>query len=123
MKHMVGMAAALSLFVIVAPAAAHGEPGKTWRTRCTTPPNDPRKAILNTLVVATTDKRIDVIETGRYEIVLETGRCVADVKRTRAFDLVAEDKPGEPAAAPPHAVMAASRPMSRMDRRVVWVVM
>jgi catechol 2,3-dioxygenase-like lactoylglutathione lyase family enzyme len=33
MKHMVGMAAALSLFVIVAPAAAHGEPGKTWRAQ------------------------------------------------------------------------------------------
>jgi hypothetical protein len=79
--------------------------GKTWRTRCTTPPNDPRKAILNTLVVATTDTRIDVIETGRYEIVLETGRCVADVKRTRAFDLVPEEKPGTPATAtPPPAV-------------------
>lgn len=75
--------------------------GKTWRTRCTTPPNDPRKAILNTLVVATTDTRIDVIETGRYEIVLETGRCVADVKRTRAFDLVPEEKPGTPATAAP----------------------
>lgn len=72
--------------------------GKTWRTRCTTPPNDPRKAILNTLVVATTDTRIEVIETGRYEIVLETGRCVADVKRTRSFDLVPDDK--APAAAP-----------------------
>lgn len=78
--------------------------GKTWRTRCTTPPNDPRKAILNTLVVATTDTRIDIVETGRYEIVLETGRCVADVKRTRAFDLVPEEKPGTPAtAAPPPA--------------------
>lgn len=75
--------------------------GKTWRTRCTTPPNDPRKAILNTLVVATTDKRIDVIETGRYEIVLETGRCVADVRRTRSYDLVAEDKPATPASAAP----------------------
>jgi hypothetical protein len=74
--------------------------GKTWRTRCTTPPNDPRKAILNTLVVATTDTRIDVIETGRYEVVLETGRCIADVKRTRAYDLVAEDKPAATAAAP-----------------------
>jgi hypothetical protein len=75
--------------------------GKTWRTRCTTPPSDPRKAILNTLVVATTDKRIDVIETGRYEIVLETGRCVADVRRTRSYDLVAEDKPATPASAAP----------------------
>src|SRR5579864_9349209 len=35
--------------------------GKTWRTRCSTPANDPRKAILNTLVVATTDTHIDLI--------------------------------------------------------------
>ncbi len=69
--------------------------GKTWRTRCTTPPNDPRKAILNTLVIASTDTHIDIVETGRYEIVLETGRCVADVKRTRSYDLV----PDQPAAA------------------------
>jgi len=74
--------------------------GKTWRTRCTTPPSDPRKAILNTLVVATTDTHIDVIETGRYEVVLETGRCVADIKRTRAFDLVQEEKPVAPSPAP-----------------------
>ncbi len=78
--------------------------GKTWRTRCTTPPNDPRKAILNTLVVAQNDTHIDMIETGRYEIVLETGRCVADVKRTRTFDLVADDKPVASAATPPPAV-------------------
>ncbi|MDB5219990.1 MAG: hypothetical protein JWO86_7917 [Myxococcaceae bacterium] len=75
--------------------------GKTWRTRCTTPPNDPRKAILNTLVVAQNDTHIDMIETGRYEIVLETGRCVADVKRTRSYDLVPEDKPTASAASPP----------------------
>jgi hypothetical protein len=74
--------------------------GKTWRTRCTTPPNDPRKAILNTLVVAQTDAHIDVIETGRYEIVLETGRCVADVKRTRTYDLVADEKPVASATPP-----------------------
>ncbi len=75
--------------------------GKTWRTRCTTPPNDPRKAILNTLVVAQTDTHIDMIETGRYEIVLETGRCVADVKRTRTYNLVAADKPAVSAAPAP----------------------
>jgi hypothetical protein len=74
--------------------------GKTWRTRCTTPPNDPRKAILNTLVVAQTDTHIDMIETGRYEIVLGDGRCVADVKRTRTFDLVPDDKPVASAATP-----------------------
>lgn len=74
--------------------------GKTWRTRCTTPPNDPRKAILNTLVVAQTDTHIDMIETGRYEIVLGDGRCVADVKRTRTYDLVPDDKPVASAATP-----------------------
>jgi hypothetical protein len=74
--------------------------GKTWRTRCTTPPNDPRKAILNTLVVAQTDTHIDMIETGRYEVVLGDGRCVADVKRTRTFDLVPDDKPVASAATP-----------------------
>ena len=34
---------------------------------------DPRKAMINTLVVATTDTHIDVIETGRYEIVAREG--------------------------------------------------
>lgn len=77
--------------------------GKTWRTRCTTPANDPRKAILNTLVVATSDTHIDMIETGRYEIVLETGRCLADIKRTRSFDLVQEEKPAASATTPPPA--------------------
>ena len=85
--------------------------GKTWRTRCTTPPNDPRKAILNTLVVAQTDTHIDLIETGRYEIVLETGRCVADVKRTRTYNLVAADKPAASTApTPPPAPEPAPKP-------------
>ena len=65
--------------------------GKTWRTRCVTAPADPRKTILNTLVVATNDQRIDLVETGRYEITLENGRCIADVKRTRSFTLVPDD--------------------------------
>ena len=78
--------------------------GKTWRTRCTTPANDPRKAILNTLVIAQSDTHIDIVETGRYEIVLETGRCVADVKRTRTYDIVAEEKPAVSASAAPPPV-------------------
>jgi hypothetical protein len=78
--------------------------GKTWRTRCTTPPNDPRRAILNTLVIATTDSRIDVVETGRYEVVLQSGTCMADVKRTRSFVLVEDESPAAPVpAAPPKA--------------------
>lgn len=86
--------------------------GKSWRTRCTTPPNDPRKAILNTLVVATTDTHIDLLETGRYEVVLKEGTCIADVKRVRAFDLVPEDTPRATATAttPPPAPTPASDP-------------
>ena len=65
--------------------------GKTWRTRCVTPPEDPRKTILNTLVVVASESHIDLVETGRYEITLQNGRCMADVKRTRSFDLVRDD--------------------------------
>ncbi len=76
--------------------------GRTWRTRCTTPPGDPRRAVLNTLVVATSDTHLDVVETGRYEIVIATGTCMADVKRTRGWDLVQDDKPAASTApAPP----------------------
>ncbi len=77
--------------------------GKTWRTRCTTPANDPRKTILNTLVVASSDSHIDLVETGRYEIQLENGRCMADVKRTRSFDLLGD---GPAVTAPPVATPA-----------------
>jgi hypothetical protein len=73
--------------------------GKTWRTRCTTAPNDPRSAVLNTLVNASTERHIDLVETGRYEITLESGKCVADIKRTRSFDRV-DDNAASPTAAP-----------------------
>jgi hypothetical protein len=62
--------------------------GRIWRTRCATPPADPRNAVMNTLVNVTSDTHIDLVETGRYEITLKEGRCTADVKRTRSFDLV-----------------------------------
>jgi hypothetical protein len=75
--------------------------GKTWRTRCTTPAGDPRRAVLNTLVVATTDTHLDVVETGRYEIIVANGTCMADVKRTRGWDLVQDDKPAPSATAKP----------------------
>lgn len=65
--------------------------GKTWRTQCVTPPTDPRKTVLNTLVVVTSESHIEVVETGRYEITLENGRCIADVKRSRSFDRVRDD--------------------------------
>jgi hypothetical protein len=74
--------------------------GKQWRTRCVTPPADPRKTVLNTLVNAPTESHIDLVETGRYEITLENGRCMADVRRTRSFDLVRDENPTQPTATP-----------------------
>lgn len=85
--------------------------GKTWRTRCVTAPTDPRKAVLNTLVVATSDRRVDLVETGRYEITLEDGRCIADVKRTRSFTFAADEAtPAATAASPPAKAAKAPEP-------------
>lgn len=87
--------------------------GKSWRTQCRTPPADPRKAMLNTLVAVTTEARIELVETGRYEITTEGGRCIADVKRTRTFERVR----GEAAPAPtPPAEAATGRAPSAGER-------
>jgi hypothetical protein len=67
--------------------------GHQWRTRCTTPSTDPRHAALNTLIVATGDSHIDLVETGRYESTFGEGRCIADIKRSRSFDAAAKDVP------------------------------
>ena len=75
--------------------------GREWRTRCTTPADDPRHAVMNTLVVATTDTHIDVVETGRYESQLAGGLCTADIKRSRSFDLVARAGAAAPLPHPP----------------------
>ena len=85
--------------------------GREWRTRCTTPPNDPRRAVMNTLVVATSDTHIDIIETGRYESQLAAGLCTADVKRSRSFDLVVRDNTTPaPAATPAPTATATPKP-------------
>ena len=78
---------------------SHAADSRQWRTRCTTPPGDPRKTVMQTLVVATSDTHIDVTETGRYEIAHEDGLCVADVRRSRTFDLIQKDNPTTPATA------------------------
>ena len=67
--------------------------GKVWRTHCSTPAGDPRRATMNTLVQVTSDSHIDLAETGRYEITLTDGKCTADIKRSRGFDLVKSAAP------------------------------
>ncbi len=90
--------------------------GREWRTRCATPPNDPRHAVMNTLVVATSDSHIDIIETGRYESQLAGGLCTADVKRSRSFDLVARDSPVA-TVAPPVTPAPPPKPAEPPDSR------
>jgi hypothetical protein len=86
--------------------------GREWRTRCTTPPNDPRRAVINTLVVATNDSHLEIVETGRYEISLAAGLCTADIKRSRSLNAVAKDTPAASVTPPPPvpAVTAAPAP-------------
>jgi hypothetical protein len=77
--------------------------GRQWRTRCSTPASDPRHASLNTLIVATGDTHIDLVETGRYESTFAEGHCIADIKRSRSFDAIREAPPAattEPAPPP-----------------------
>lgn len=84
--------------------------GKSWLTRCSTPPSDPRRAIINTRVNVTSADRIDLIETGRYEIALKDGRCIADVKRSRNFDRVQAPTPVASASAAPTPVATTTPP-------------
>lgn len=63
--------------------------GRAWSTRCATPPNDPRRATITTNVSAVSDTQIVIIETGRYELNMADGKCIADVKRSSTLNLVA----------------------------------
>jgi hypothetical protein len=84
--------------------------GKTWRTRCITPPSDPRRGAIDTRVDITTAKHIDIQESGRYEISLNEGKCTADVKRTRGFDLVTAEAPVATTPTPPTPTATAVAP-------------
>ncbi len=59
---------------------AHSADGRSWRTRCSTPPSDPRRATINTAYFLV-DDTIQIAETGRYELTINSARCIADVKR------------------------------------------
>lgn len=59
----------------------HSNDGRTWRTRCTTPPSDPRHAVVNAAYFRNADDFITIAETGRYEFTVQGARCIADVTR------------------------------------------
>ncbi len=85
----------------------HSRDARSWRSRCATPPSDPRHAIVNTaFFVVPGDDSISVAETGRYEFTISGERCVADVKRGASLTRV-----GAPAAS---AWPIASWPLARI---------
>jgi hypothetical protein len=60
----------------------HSHDARSWRTRCTTPPRDPRHATVNAaFFVNPGDDVISIAETGRYEFTIGGEHCIADVKR------------------------------------------
>jgi hypothetical protein len=84
--------------------------GKSFRTRCTTPATDPRRVLLQTLVTVSGDNRIELRETGRYEVNLADGHCIADIVRSRSFELVERDGANvAPAATPAPTVTEAPK--------------
>ena len=81
---------------------AHSTDGRSWRTRCSTPPSDPRRATINTAYFLVSDDTIQIAETGRYELTINNARCIADVKRDASLKRV----PGGATPAPSPAVGA-----------------
>lgn len=77
--------------------------GRAWSTRCATPPADPRRANITTNVTATSDTQMQIIETGRYEIKLADGECIADVRRSAFLSRAAPAAPSASTAPPASA--------------------
>jgi hypothetical protein len=92
---------------------AHSSDGKSWRTRCSTPPSDPRRATINTAYFLVADDSIQIAETGRYELTINNARCIADVKRDASLKRVVAPSapaPNPVAAAVPSAAAARATP-------------
>jgi len=61
---------------------AHTSDGQSWRTRCSTPASDPRRAMINAgYFLSAAGDTLTIGETGRYEVTINGSQCIADVKR------------------------------------------
>jgi len=85
----------------------HSQDAHAWRTRCATPPGDPRHAVVNTAYFVVGDNTISLAETGRYEFTINDSRCVADVKRVASLSRVVAAAPvaDSASAAPPASTL------------------
>ncbi len=71
----------------------HSSDGRTWRTRCSTPRSDPRRAAINSAYFLTGDSTLSVAETGRYEFTIEGAHCIADVGRQATLHRASKPPP------------------------------
>jgi hypothetical protein len=97
---------------LVRGAHARDPSGSSWRTRCVSPPGDPRRTELST-TLSLSPARIDILETGRYQITIHDGLCIATVKRTRSLVVNARAHAAQPTAPQSSAEGANSRPENR----------
>jgi len=87
---------------------SHSASNHSWRTRCTSAPNDPRQTAVVTTITAT-DNTILLDETGEYQFRIEGQNCTASTRRTRNF--VLSQRQGEaplPSAVQPGATLTAA---------------
>jgi len=80
-----------------------------WKTRCESPPGDPRKAAITTVVRAVDDDTIVLSETAHYTFNWASGSCSASVERSRTFKIVSREG-AAPAASPSPTPTAAPTP-------------
>ena len=83
--------------------------GRFWRTRCTSAPNDSRRAAITTTISAT-DSSIQLNETGDYQFVIKDTTCKASASRARSFSLVHREGDTPPVASASAAPTAEPAP-------------
>jgi hypothetical protein len=86
---------------------SHTADGSSWRTRCATPSNDPRRAVVNAAYFLGADGSLSLAETGRYEFTINGARCIADVSRAGSLRRIVAAPPVQATAAPVPTVTAA----------------
>jgi len=89
--------------------SVHTSDSHSWRTRCQTPPSDPRRAVINTAYFGNADSTsISIAETGRYEFTVNGTACIADVKRSGSLARVVAATPTPSATASATATSTAT---------------
>jgi hypothetical protein len=90
--------------------SVHTSDSHSWRTRCQTPPSDPRRAVINTAYFGSADATtISIAETGRYEFTVNGTQCIADVKRSGSLARVVAAT-ATPSATPTATTTATTTP-------------